>query len=138
MLQLDSRSTVTRLQVMAHNTMIPSAMEVMVGDLASKPETTEGPADLRKALFVSLGMVDWSDNKENRFAGRQMQTVDLEGGAGGNRGLFVKLVLRRNHINRENEYNQVRFLSLLLLLLLRLLLLLLLLLMLPLILLVIR
>ncbi len=55
--------------------------------------------------------VDWSENRETNFSGRQMQNIELEGGGGGNRGLFVKLVLRRNHINRENEYNQVSILG---------------------------
>ncbi len=112
-LQLGARSEVTRLQVMAHNCMIPSSMEVLVGDLASKPAAGGGdePVDLRKALFASMGTVEWADNRETNFSGRQMQVIDLEGGGGSNRGLFLKLVLRRNHINRENEYNQVSLLG---------------------------
>ncbi len=51
--------------------------------------------------------MEWSDNRATNFRGRQLQNIDLEGGGGGNCGLFIKLVLRRNHINRANEYNQV-------------------------------
>ncbi len=57
-LQLETRCRVVRLQVLVHNNMIPASTEVLVGDLASKPEEDAGEAvDLRKALFASMGNV---------------------------------------------------------------------------------
>ncbi len=100
---MESRSSLERLQFMMHHSMVATSMEIWLGDVPDK----NGPPDLKKVLFQKLGNLDWGSNREHSSSGgRQMQTVELEGGA--SQALFVKLVLKKNHINRQNEYNQVR------------------------------
>jgi len=106
-LQLERRSTIDRLQFLAHDVMIPSALEIHVGDVTTKDESG---ADLRKALFQPVsGQLEWcAEAPEAKLAkGRQMQTVEIEGGGSAATGCFVKLVLKRNHVNRKNQYNQI-------------------------------
>ena len=102
-LRLEERSVVERIQFLVHNTMIPSSTDVLLGDVS---DPNEDAADLRKASFIEVGRVDWNSNKENRFKGRQLQTVELSNGAA-MKVNFVKLIIKKNHINRYNEYNQV-------------------------------
>jgi hypothetical protein len=116
-LQLDSRSTVERIQLLMHATMVSSSVELHLGD------TPDSSANLKKAMFLKLGEVAWASNKaETNYAGRflkspknleigrlssigrQLQTIELDRGL---RGLFLKLVLKGNHITRKNEYNQI-------------------------------
>ena len=94
-LQLEKRSNLDRIQIMTHNTMIPSSAEIFLGDVPNKDEAAADPS---RVMYMSLGSVSWSNNKDFGFKGRQMQTVEFAGGTP--RGLFVKLVLKKNHINR--------------------------------------
>ena len=103
-LRLEQRSVVERIQFLVHNTMIPSSTEVHLGDTL---DPNDDAPDVRKAMFMEVGRVDWNDNKENRFKGRQLQTVELAAGAA-MKVNFVKFVIKKNHINRFNEYNQAR------------------------------
>jgi hypothetical protein len=99
---LEKRCVVERIQFLVHNTMIPSSTEIHLGDMA---DPNDDAPDVRKAMFLEVGRVDWNNNKENKFRGRQMQTVELSAAA--MKARFVKLVIKKNHINRFNEYNQV-------------------------------
>jgi len=87
--------------------MVPAAMEIHIGDMATKESTLEGaPVDLRKALFQPVpGMVEFDDNtggrkQSNLAKARQMQTVEIEGGGHAATGLFIKLILKRNHVDK--------------------------------------
>ena len=102
-LRLEERSVVERIQFLVHNTMIPSSTDILVGDVS---DPNEDAPDLRKAMFIEVGRVDWNSNNENRLKGRQLQTVELSNGAA-MKVYFVKFVIKKNHINRYNEYNQV-------------------------------
>ena len=89
-LQLETRSVIERIQIMVHNHLIPNAIEVQIGDV---PETQHhghghhggdhghghghGHGEVRKAMFMSLGEVEWEYEKQKHFPGRQMQTVEL-------------------------------------------------------------
>ena len=101
-LRLEQRSVVERIQFLVHNTMIPSSTEIHLGDTT---DPNDDAPDVRKAMFMEVGRVEWNDNKENRFKGRQLQTVELAAGAA-MRVNFVKFIIKKNHINRYNEYNQ--------------------------------
>ena len=119
--QLESRSSVERIQFLVHNTMIPSSIEVYIGDVGgaggsgaagggSGGDGGEAPPDLKRAQFLFLGEVQLNNNKKTHFKGRQLQTVEI-GTSPHNKCTFVKLMLRQNHINRHNEYNQVSLLG---------------------------
>ncbi len=105
-LQLEKRSVVERIQFLVHNTMIPSSTIIHLGDVG---DPNDDAPDFRKALYMEVGRVDWNNNKENRFRGRQLQTVELAGAA--MKARFIRLTVKKNHINRYNEYNQVSFIG---------------------------
>ena len=90
--------------------MIPSKVEFQLGD---SPNLDDAP-DLRKALFFPMGEVDLSNNKENGYKGRQMQTIEIStaGASFPAKGLFLKLLLKKNHLVKRNEYNQVALMGL--------------------------
>ena len=64
-----------------------------------------GPDDevaLHQANFTLLGHVKLSDNTQSGFKARELKSVSLEC-----TGVFLKLTLHKNHVNRLNLYNQV-------------------------------
>lgn len=56
-----------------------------------------------------MGEVPLENNKKIHFKGRQMQTIEVDGF---NKGVFLKFLLKKNHLNRYNEYNQVGLMGL--------------------------
>merc|ERR1719507_842905 len=83
----------------------PPSQPSTIGNFYSDPN--DDAPDVRRAMFMEVGRVEWNDNKENRFKGRQLQTVELAAGAA-MKVNFVKFIIKKNHINRYNEYNQAR------------------------------
>ncbi|XP_059087366.1 centrosomal protein of 104 kDa-like [Tigriopus californicus] len=108
-IQLETCSHIEKIQVMVHHTLIPSAIEIQLGDMMPNPKHPDAPPDHKRCLFASLGEVALESNKKINFKGRQMQTIEVDGF---NKGLFLKLLLKKNHLNRYNEYNQVSLMGL--------------------------
>jgi hypothetical protein len=102
-LQLDSRTAIERIQILVSSSMIASAIEFYIGDDKTNPDDP----DFSKAKFLSLGEVKFSDSKNSDLEGRQFQTIELGHGEGQIKASFVKLLMKHNHINKGNEYNQV-------------------------------
>ena len=55
------------------------------------------------AKFALLGAVSLSTNEESSYKAREVKAVAVDC-----EGLFVKLVIHRNHLNKSNRFNQVR------------------------------
>ncbi|KAK7884098.1 hypothetical protein WMY93_027221 [Mugilogobius chulae] len=93
-LQLEERTRVRRLQLLAHQYMIPSKVEFHIGD--SLPNSSDtGP--LRRLGYVSL-----SDNQQTSFKARELKSVHVDVIA-----THLRITLHQNHDNRHNRYNQV-------------------------------
>ncbi|KAK8375066.1 hypothetical protein O3P69_010988 [Scylla paramamosain] len=95
--QQGSVFTRKRLQILAHQHLIPERIEIHIGDVGPEEDVT-----LHHASFTLLGHVKLSDNTHSDFRARELKSVSLE-----STGLFLKLVLYKNHINKLNFYNQV-------------------------------
>ncbi|XP_068454020.1 centrosomal protein of 104 kDa isoform X2 [Clinocottus analis] len=96
-LQLVERSRVRKLQLLAHQYLIPAKVEFHIGD--SLPETiTSGlPGQLRRLGYVSL-----SDNEKTSFKARELKSVHVDA-----IGTYLRITFHRNHVNHCNHHNQV-------------------------------
>lgn len=84
---------------------------IEVGDVS----TDRDDPDVNKAIFMPVGEISFMNghDKQSIGKGRQLQTVEFGGSqnAGGKdmiKVTFVKFILRQNHFNRQNQYNQVK------------------------------
>ncbi|XP_030280271.1 centrosomal protein of 104 kDa isoform X1 [Sparus aurata] len=96
-LQLVERSRVRKLQLLAHQYLIPAKVEFHIGDALPETSTPEFPGQLRRLGYVSL-----SDNEKTGFKARELKSVHVDV-----IGTYLRITLHRNHVNRYNQYNQV-------------------------------
>ncbi|KAM6925519.1 centrosomal protein of 104 kDa [Xenentodon cancila] len=100
-LQLLERSRIRKLQLLAHQYLIPAKVEFHIGD--SLPETNSPglPGHLRR-----LGYVSMSDNEKTGFKARELKSVHLDA-----IGKYLRITLHRNFVNRYNHYSQVSLIA---------------------------
>ncbi|XP_052225713.1 centrosomal protein of 104 kDa-like isoform X2 [Dreissena polymorpha] len=95
--QLEKRSRLRKIQVLSHQYLIATRIEFFVGDV---PDGM--PVDLDNARYTRLGYVSLSDNEKTGFKARELKSVQVDAV-----GVFLKLNIHKNHINKYNMYNQV-------------------------------
>uniref|UniRef100_A0A8C1VM99 Centrosomal protein 104 n=1 Tax=Cyprinus carpio TaxID=7962 RepID=A0A8C1VM99_CYPCA len=83
-LQLVERCRIWKLQLLAHQYLIPSKIKFHIGDRL--PES------------ISL-----SDNEKTGFRARELKSVHVDAV-----GSYLKFTFHRNHVNQYNSYNQVQ------------------------------
>ncbi|TRY82322.1 hypothetical protein DNTS_000055, partial [Danionella cerebrum] len=88
-LQLDERCYIRKLQLLAHRYLIPSKIEVHIGD----PEPSSH--------------VSFADNENTEFRFRELKTVHIAAV-----GSYLKLTFHKNHANKYNVNNQVSLVAL--------------------------
>ncbi|XP_071772798.1 centrosomal protein of 104 kDa [Centroberyx gerrardi] len=96
-LQLVERCRVRKLQLLAHQYLIPAKVEFHIGDTLPETNTPGFPAQLRRLGYVSL-----SDNEKTGFKSRELKSVHVDA-----IGTYLRITFHRNHTNRYNLYNQV-------------------------------
>ncbi|XP_015235681.1 PREDICTED: centrosomal protein of 104 kDa [Cyprinodon variegatus] len=96
-LQLEQRSRIRKLQLLAHQYMIPSKVEFYVGDCSPEASPPVFPGQFHRLGYVSL-----SDNEKTGFKARELKSVHVDAV-----GLYLRITLHRNHANRYNHYSQV-------------------------------
>ncbi|XP_029805524.1 centrosomal protein of 104 kDa isoform X2 [Suricata suricatta] len=96
-LQLVERCRIRKLQLLAHQYMIPSKVEFYVSE--SLPECF---APCQAERFRRLGYVSLCDNEKTGCRARELKSVYVDAV-----GQFLKLTFHENHINKYNIYNQV-------------------------------
>jgi len=101
-LQLDTRTTVEKLQIMGHPWAVTTKLEIWVGDVPKGQEVVS-----TKAYFMKIGEFPMENNESNDYTARQLQCVEINQGARPVPVSFVRFVLHKNHTNRKNQYNQV-------------------------------
>lgn len=101
-LALERRSSIEKIQLLNHPSLIPTKVEIHIGDVPKGREV-----DPKKAYFMHLGDLEMDNNKSNDHTARQMQSVEVSSGAKPCPVLFVKLVFHKNYQNKKNQYNQV-------------------------------
>ncbi|XP_047457260.1 centrosomal protein of 104 kDa isoform X2 [Mugil cephalus] len=95
-LQLVERSRVRKLQLLAHQYLIPAKVEFHIGDTLPETSTPAFPTQLRRLGYVSL-----SDNEKTGFKARELKSVHVDA-----IGTYLRITFHRNHINRHNHYHQ--------------------------------
>ncbi|XP_052760186.1 centrosomal protein of 104 kDa-like isoform X2 [Mya arenaria] len=96
-IHLEKRSRLRKIQVLSHQCLIATRIEFFVGDV---PDGM--PVDLDNARYTRLGYVSLSDNEKTGFKARELKSVQVDAV-----GVFLKLNIHKNHINKYNIYNQV-------------------------------
>ncbi|XP_020506523.1 centrosomal protein of 104 kDa isoform X2 [Labrus bergylta] len=96
-LQLGERSRVRKLQLLAHQYLIPAKVEFHIGETLPEISTQGFPGPLRRLGYVSL-----SDNEKTGFKARELKSVHVDA-----IGTFLRITFHRNYENRFNLYNQV-------------------------------
>lgn len=95
--QMVERCRVRKLQLLAHQYMIPSKVEFYISHCL--PEYL-GP--FPEERFRRLGYVSLCDNEKTGCRARELKSVYVD-----TEGQFLKLVFHQNHANKYNIYNQV-------------------------------
>lgn len=96
-LQLVERSRVRKLQLLAHQYLIPAKVEFHIGDTLPEASTPGLQGQLRRLGYVSL-----SDNEKTGFKARELKSVHVDA-----IGTHLRITFHRNHVNSYNHYNQV-------------------------------
>lgn len=95
--QMVERCRLRKLQLLAHQYMIPSKVEFYVSE--SRPECL---APHQAERFRRLGYVSLCDNEKTGCKARELKSVYVDAA-----GQFLKLIFHQNHANKYNIYNQV-------------------------------
>ncbi|CAN9515724.1 unnamed protein product [Ophioblennius macclurei] len=96
-LQLAERCRVRKLQLLAHQYLIPAKVEFHIADSLPESNAAGFPSQLRRLGYVAL-----SDNQKTGFKARELKTVHVDA-----IGTYLKVTFHRNHANPCNHYNQV-------------------------------
>uniref|UniRef100_A0AAY4BF90 Centrosomal protein of 104 kDa n=1 Tax=Denticeps clupeoides TaxID=299321 RepID=A0AAY4BF90_9TELE len=96
-LQVTERCRLKKLQLLAHQFMIPSEVEFHIAD-----SPLESGAPNHVLHFRRLGYVSLSDNEKTAFGARELKSVYIDAV-----GTHLKLIFNKSHINCHNLYNQV-------------------------------
>ena len=70
-LQLDTRASIDRVQILGHESRVPSSIEVQIGDVPGgglTPGSSNEVPDVKAAKFVSLGVIRMQSPGNNRCA----------------------------------------------------------------------
>lgn len=95
--QMVERCRIRKLQLLAHQYLIPSKVEFYVSHCL--PEYL---APSQAERFRRLGYVSLCDNEKTGCRARELKSVYVD-----TEGQFLKLVFHQNHANKYNIYNQV-------------------------------
>ncbi|KAJ8021473.1 hypothetical protein HOLleu_38689 [Holothuria leucospilota] len=96
-LRLPKKTRIKKLQLLVHQFLIPTKVEVYLGSLPP-----EHVVSLHGTRYKRLGYVTMSDNERTSFKARELKSVHVDAV-----GQYVRLVLHKNYINKFNLYNQV-------------------------------
>lgn len=96
-LQLSCRSKIRKIQILSHQHLISSKIEIFIGDVDGKT-----PVDLKNVRYIRLGYISLSNNQKTNFRARELKSVQVDAA-----GHFLKLHLHKNYINKHNLYNQI-------------------------------
>ncbi|CAF0816816.1 unnamed protein product [Didymodactylos carnosus] len=96
-LQFDKHVRVRRVQLLSHQHLIASRIEFFIGDCLNDEEMSS-----ENAKYSRLGYIELSSNERTEFKARELKSIHVDA-----EGLFLKLLIHKNYVNRLNPYNQV-------------------------------
>ncbi|KAF5301114.1 hypothetical protein FQR65_LT08944 [Abscondita terminalis] len=101
-LQLDKQCLLTKIQVLAHQYLISSKIELFASNQDSN--TIE---DITQIAWNYLGYITLSDNQSSMFKSRELKSVNVPTCAAS----YLKLKLGKNHPNAYNLHNQISLIA---------------------------
>lgn len=101
-LQFTSPVRVKQLQLLCHQSKIPSKIELFV----YLPDMTS-PIENNEYRYKKLGYIALETNERSGYQARELKSVFLD-----NPCLYMKLVFHKCHINKYNLFNQVSLIAL--------------------------
>ena len=112
-LQFDGRVKVSSVTLTAHQHLIPTSVELLVGAVvqrasASSSQTSHTQADYVSATFQRLGFTRLDSNERSDFRAREVKTVHVNEAT----GHFLKLIVNAAHVNPRNPHEQCALVSL--------------------------
>uniref|UniRef100_T1JB15 TOG domain-containing protein n=1 Tax=Strigamia maritima TaxID=126957 RepID=T1JB15_STRMM len=97
-IQLDSRTKICKIQMLSHQFLIATKIDLLVGDMVDDTAIVAS----QNAVYQLLGSVTLSDNEGTNYKARELKSVHVDA-----IGIFVKFILHKNYVNRHNLCNQV-------------------------------
>ena len=112
-LQFDGRVRVSSVTLTAHQHLIPTSVELLVGAVvqrasASSSHTAHTQADYVSATFQRLGFTRLDSNERSDYRAREVKTVHVNEAT----GHFLKLIINAAHVNPRNPHQQCALVSL--------------------------
>lgn len=101
-LQFTSPVRIKQLQLLCHQSKIPSKIELFV----YLPDMTS-PIENNEYRYKKLGYIALETNERSGYQARELKSVFLD-----NPCLYMKLVFHKCHINKYNLFNQVSLIAL--------------------------
>eukprot|EP01112_Ceratiomyxa_fruticulosa_P013226 TRINITY_DN3703_c0_g1_i4.p1 TRINITY_DN3703_c0_g1~~TRINITY_DN3703_c0_g1_i4.p1 ORF type:complete len:1159 (+),score=270.12 TRINITY_DN3703_c0_g1_i4:187-3663(+) len=103
-LMLENVSHIQKIQFLSHQYKITSSLDILVGNLPPPFDVSKitPQEDYKRAHFKLLGFMHLDDNSNTGFRARELKSVSVS-----SIGLFLKIILHKNHENIHNESNQV-------------------------------
>ncbi|KAL3287619.1 hypothetical protein HHI36_002088 [Cryptolaemus montrouzieri] len=103
-LQLKKICSLRKIQLLVHQFLIPSRVELYYSNECLDTVTSDGIANLN---WEYLGYITLSDNQSTGFKSRELKCANVPESI----AQFVKLKLGRNHSNSHNNNNQVSLIA---------------------------
>lgn len=97
MLRFPGYFDIRKIQILSHQSKIANTIELYAGVSPSLAD-----ADDAAAAYQRLGYLSLDSNERSGFKARELKSVYVNA-----RGNFLKLTIRKCHINQLNQYNQV-------------------------------
>lgn len=82
----------SQVQILSHQSKIATKIEIFIG----------AGSTYASAQFKRLGYLSLDSNERSQYQARELKTVYID-----NPGRFVRLVVHRNYVNKQNLFNQV-------------------------------
>ena len=98
---------VQHLRILCHESKIPSRIEIFIAEATDDDRRTISFPSYEAAVFRRLGHINLASNEENNFAARELKTINVRRNA-----IYLKLIIRKNHSNLINVFNQVGLVAL--------------------------
>lgn len=82
----------SQVQILSHQSKIATKVEIFIGQGNS----------YNTAQFKRLGYLSLDSNERSQYQARELKTVYID-----NPGRYIRLVVHRNYVNKQNLFNQV-------------------------------
>ncbi|ORZ26051.1 hypothetical protein BCR42DRAFT_401487 [Absidia repens] len=101
---------IAKIQLLSHHYKIATKIDIYIGLLKESSENLSQQSDDDDDTlieFTRLGYICFDNNARTQFRARELKSIKINAD-----GEYIRLVVRNNHQNRLNIYNQVGLLAL--------------------------